>query len=427
MVYDVVYNKDMKYTFDEILHMCLLQKYYTSKELCYSNKPGTYLDPYNLEEYRKYVDSLIKNGNFTNALKVLKLKPFNSEYIYYFLNNELINYNHTYLDLLKDDDSVYNSFLFERKSSSIKESIIYSEIEGSLNVENVPTTRRRLKELLELNKKPLNNNDVVIVNMKKALDFIFKKPSFNKENLYKLYNILSKGCLDDYHKLKDNEYYRYDAVEVDGYNGAPVDKINECMDSLFNYVNEEIESFDIGECPYIGHIVHYYIVYVHPYFDFNGRTARLASIWVNILANDMMDPPLISEAINQNKNEYYSAIRESRNAHNDITYFLNYVLKTTIKYYLTYKDLDEIDQYCKNNGIILTETELNYIKRILVTYKGKFSYKDFVSNAKIEISKQGAFKILNKFVQNDILIEVKTDSKTKLFDINRDIIVFTRN
>lgn len=59
-----------------------------------------------------------------------------------------------------------------------------------------------------------------------------------------------------------------------------------------------------------------------------------------------------------------------------------YILKTAISYILSYKDLEIVDQYVKNQGNILTETELNYVKKILVTYKGKFSYQDFIKTAK---------------------------------------------
>ena len=73
------------------------------------------------------------------------------------------------------------------------------------------------------------------------------------------------------------------------------------------------------------------------------------------------------------------------------------------------------------------KTELNYVKRILVAYKGKFSYKDFVSNCQIDIiTKQGALKILNKFVDLGVLNVVDASSKIKLFDINQKIVHYAK-
>ena len=44
-------------------------------------------------------------------------------------------------------------------------------------------------------------------------------------------------------------------------------------------------SIDAGGLSGIGIIVQYYILYIHPYFDFNGRTARMAFIWILYLNN----------------------------------------------------------------------------------------------------------------------------------------------
>ena len=40
----------------------------------------------------------------------------------------------------------------------------------------------------------------------------------------------------------------------------------------------------------------------------------------------------MSEAINDSKNDYYNAITNTREARNDLTYFLGYILETSIKY-----------------------------------------------------------------------------------------------
>lgn len=399
-------------------------KYYSPKELMYSSEPGLYLSPFDYNKYLDCVDKVIEKAN--RYTYDLGLKSFNSKHIFYLANSELHSLNKSYLNLLKEAiignkplvSSIFNDVIYKSR--------IYSEIEGTLNVENVPTTRKRLKELLEKEIEPENLNDVIIKNMDEGIRFVYSLPEFNKDNLLKLYKILSKDCLKEKDQIKEGQYYRDDEVEIDNYPGCPTDKVNECMDSLFTFVKNSIKKDDGLELLYLPHICHYYIVYIHPYFDYNGRTARMVSLWINLMVNSEIMPPLISEAINQNKNEYYKALRNSREARNDLTYFLIYILKTAISYILSYKDLEIVDQYVKNQGNVLTETELNYVKKILVTYKGKFSYQDFIKNCQIEISKQGAFKILNKLVDLKILLVVDTPSKVKLFDINNKVIKYTK-
>lgn len=399
-------------------------KYYSPKELMYGSEPGFYLSPFEYNSYLDYVDKVIDKSKDLKAN--LNLKSFNSSHIFYLANNELISLDSSYLSLLKEAFVEKKPLVATIFKDVIYKSRIYSEIEGTLNVENVPTTRKRLKELLEKEAKPETLNDIIIKNMDEGIKFVYSLPEFNKDNLLKLYKILSKDCLKKEDEIKDGQYYRDDEVEIDNYVGCPTNKVEECMDSLFSFVKEKIKSGDSFGQFILPHICHYYILYIHPYFDYNGRTARMVSLWINLLVNNEIMPPLISEAINQNKNEYYNALRNSREARNDLTYFLIYILKTAIHYILSYKDLETVDQFVKNQGNVLTETELNYVKKIFVSYKGKFSYQDFIKNCQIEISKQGAFKILNKLVDLKILVVVDTPSKVKLFDVNRKVVKFTQ-
>lgn len=398
--------------------------YFDQKELQYSASANVLLTPYEYSQYLLFKEKKLEDGD--EHFVDLPLNVFNSKHIYYCFGGELSSFISSYLRLILDDVVSNNSFLSNRFASSLYRSRVYSEIEGSLNVENVPTTRRRLKELIEDNAKPENTNDVIIKNMDNAIKFVESKPVFNKDNLFKLYSLLSKDCLDEDSALREGDYYRYDTVEVGGYKGCPYQQISDCMDSLFAFVDERLKNksnqVDLMLLP---HICHYYLLYIHPYFDYNGRMARMISYWVYLLTDLSYFPPIISEAINQKKDKYYRALEETRNSHNDISYFLIYIFKTSCEYFLCYRNIELVDQHAKNIGILLTETEKNYIKKILITYQGAFSYNDFLNNCNIDMSKQGALKILNKLVSCGALKEVPSSSKTKLFDINEKIVDYT--
>ena len=391
------------------------EEYYTTKELLYSNKANIHLTPFEYKQYLSFKEETALSGN--KYLKLLPLKTFNFKCLYYCLGADIKSSLDTYYELASGDTSFNDRF-----SKNFIESRIYSEIEGTLNVENVPTTRRRLKELLEDGLPALNLNDFIIKNMKEGIDFVNELPEFNKENLYKLYIILSKNCLSEENKLRGNEYYRYDSVEISRYHGCPNSMIDECMDSLFSFVNNVLKSSkDNNLLILLPHICHYYILYIHPYFDYNGRTARMVSYWVYLLTGLKSFPPIISEAINQTKAKYYQAIELSRDSHNDLTYFCKYLLNISLDYFICYQNLSAIEKELKNtNCNVLTETELSYLKKILICYEGKFSYIDFLKMANVEMSKQGALKILNKFVSYNILVVSSGKSKIKLFDINKD-------
>ncbi|MBR0384987.1 MAG: Fic family protein, partial [Erysipelotrichaceae bacterium] len=313
----------------------------------------------------------------------------------------------------------------DRFTSVFTESRIYSEIEGSLNVESVPTTRRRLKELLEENAPVGSTNDVIIKNMKAGIDFVTTRPVFNEENLFRLYSILSRDCLDEDNKLEPGSHYRFDSVEIAEYHGCQAADISSCMEALFAYVDEVLQSHNENDILLLPHICHYYMLYIHPYFDYNGRTARMVSYWVYLLSESHGFPPIVSEVINQTKRKYYQAIELSRDAHNDLTYFFIYLLNVSIEYVLCYHNLDFLEKKLRNNGMILTETDLNYLKKILMSEEGVFSYMDVLRMANVEMSKQGAFKILNRYTEYGILKEVQTSSRTKYFELDHGEIPYS--
>lgn len=420
-VYEKVYHFGMKHDYKEILNYQINKRYLNARELEYGNDPFFGLSPYEYEEYLAYLED---NALDKKPFNVYPLRTFNSKRLYLCVCEELRNIYRDMFHLIKEDMLETGSLLSEWESFDFDRSRIFSEIEGSLNVENVPTTRRRVRELLEKKIEPANKNDVIIRNMGKGIDFVRSKPPFSKENLRKLYDLLTEGCLEEDEKLRPGEYYRYDGVEVDNYQGCPVGQIEECMDSLFAYVNGLLDKADDTFSFILPHICHYYIIYIHPYFDYNGRTARMVSFWIYLLISHDLFPPLISEMINQTKSDYYRSIRNSRNAHNDLTYFVLYLLKGTVSYYLNYKNLEHISQESKNRGIQLTEAELNYLKCILFSSKGAFNYLDFLKFSHISISKQGALKTLNRLIEAGGLVEISSKSKTKLFSINDAMIKY---
>ncbi len=406
--------------FNEILSKQLEAEYYTAKEMQYGNNAGMFLSPF---EYKEYLEEKDLRADFDNKyITKLPLKTFNHKCIYYCLGTEL----QSAMEMVFNWENS-NIFSANRFSKNFFESRIYSEIEGTLNVENVPTTRRRLKELLEDNAPSKDKNDIIIKNMKEGIDFVNALPEFNRDNLFKLYSILSKDCLEEDDKLRIGDYYRYDTVEISRYHGCPHNSVDECMDSLFSYVNELLNAKKTDKylIMMLPHICHYYIIYIHPYFDYNGRTARMVSYWIYLLTGLKNFPSFVSEAVNQTKNKYYKAIENTRDSHNDLTYFLIYLFNITNDYALAYENLANIEKEAKTKGYIVTETEINYMKKILISYEGVFSYTDFLKTVNVEMSKQGALKILNKFVDFGFLKETESKSKTKLFDINKDAIAYS--
>lgn len=399
-------------------------KYDSIDDLRYNQKVGIMLSKEEFAEFLTLKDQLVEEQ--FDMMRPLPLKTFNSKYCYFVNGRYILSAVQEYLRILVADYEAKQSWLFNRNAEDMTISRLFSEIEGSLNIENVPTTQRRIAEIHK-NDDLKDENDIIIKNMINAVNYIVReKPVFNKENLRKLYDILSNSCLPAEKRLKNGAYYRHDKVYIDTYEGADHQIVDACMDSLFAFANDpdNIEEYDI----LLPYICHYYVLYVHPYFDYNGRTARMVSFWLSYIHDIAGAPLFMSEAINESKGDYYRAITNTRNTNNDLTYFLGYILETSIKYSFVYKNLEKIKNELLKTGDTLTTTEWGYVKKILVhNSENYFNYKMFMEYIHAKMTKQGAMKILDNLASYDILEKSKNKKGEAIYKFNPKFITYKFN
>ena len=185
-------------------------------------------------------------------------------------------------------------------------------------------------------------------NLANGYYYILDSKPINKDTLKGLYDILSKDLLDDYSIETMGKYYRKNNVYIlDSKEnlmgtfdkGMSPDKVEENMDSLFNYINKN-SSNDPIELFIKSQIIHYYMAYVHPYYDVNGRCARTTSMWY-LLNNGQYTSIVFNKGIYKNKTEYKKLMQKCRNG--NLTPFLEFsleVLKNELENSIIYSDED---------------------------------------------------------------------------------------
>ena len=384
-------------------------KYYTNMDLRMNKNININLSSIELDEYNRFKENYSCDDKIETSLLA-----WNSQKIFLYKSKELLSMINDYYDFFKDEnDDIDKEVLI---------GIICSELEGTLQIEGVNTTRKQIEQIIKDN-NPKDKNEKIIVNMLNGLSYVKSTKEFNKESLKELYNLLSEGCLDKEDEINNN-YYRNDMVYISNYTGCPVDKIEQCMESLFVFINNNLDTKDPILKLLLPFIAHYYIIYIHPYFDYNGRTARMVQIWIFMLTNNMTSLYL-SEAINDNKNGYYKAIENTRNSKNDLTYFITYLIDLINHYSVVSKNLDEIKKEIENEGEYISVNELHYLKRIIINKNIKwFNYKKFIEFEGLDITKQGALKILNKFEKRGFLLSKINSKNEKIFILNESIIKY---
>ena len=173
-----------------------------------------------------------------------------------------------------------------------------------------------------------------ILNLYRGYQFILRNRVMDDKHLKRLYNILSDGLLDSYDITHMGQNYREAPVYIlDGgkLTGILDEGVNyQIIDNLIAKYFEFINNVSLGNSKtdeYIkSQIMHFYFVYIHPYFDCNGRTSRTMALWY-LLKNKDYPYIIFNRGINFAGSKYDKIIKEAKETY-DITYFLKLMLET---------------------------------------------------------------------------------------------------
>lgn len=196
--------------------------------------------------------------------------------------------------------SVYSSLVIEANSLSLEQ--VKDVIAGKMVI-------GPQKDIQEVN------------NAYKAYEMIHNFDGFNEQDLLKAHGILTY-LIDD-----ESVRYRNHAEGVkDGdriiFIAPPEELVPKLMSDLFEWLNDDKETpILIKSC-----IFHYEFVFIHPFKDGNGRTARL---WQNVLLskwNNIFEYLPIESQIKKYQEDYYKAISNSH-INGNSNCFIEFMLK----------------------------------------------------------------------------------------------------
>ena len=324
-------------------------------------------------------------------------------------------------DLLKYSKSLFKNYISSEEmllDSLADESFYSSTIEGAFS------TRKVAKELVTDKRVPSSKSEKMIYNNHMALKYGLedKENQITEDLMLKIFELISKDTLDE--ETQINKYRVEDVVVRDKrgeiiHEGAHVDNIQSMMDDLFrfmysNNINPIIKSA----------IFHFYFVFVHPFPDGNGRTARATSyIYLVKEGYDIFKHFSISALIAQKKSKYYKCIKDVEDNELDMTYFIEFILgvvsesidiildKYTRKHIENYIFMELVDK-----GVNITNEQKKIIKYIL----NKENYSATIENY-TKKNKSSDYKKVNKDMNYLTDIGILTKSKEgryNLYSIN---------
>ena len=182
------------------------------------------------------------------------------------------------------------------------------EISSTFLIEQVDFTRDSVRKILS-GLAPSDESESRIFGMKRGLEFISDPVNrITEETIHQLYETAIGAYLPKEDRLLPGHFYRHDSVYIVGakveHAGLPWQALPERMGELVAFVNEDSELNDLLKAA----LIHFYIAYLHPYFDGNGRMARLMHLWYLVQQgySSALFVPL-SEYISKSRKGYYDA------------------------------------------------------------------------------------------------------------------------
>ena len=245
----------------------------------------------------------------------------------------LFTINREYLsDLVRELETFLEGEDFMNNKTFSKKVLFTHEIKANNTVEGINDSVSLIEKVIE---NAHQVSDVErrnrIINLYEGYRYILQGNDITEENVHRLYEILSKDLLSREDRDRMGTMYRTAPVYI--LQGGRLDdtmdhgidesKVPDFMKVFFDYVNNG-ETFNSPTDYFIkSQIMHFYFVYIHPYFDINGRTSRTVAMWY-LLNNDIFPYIIFNRGINFDST-YDRTIRECKDRY-EITKFLKYML-----------------------------------------------------------------------------------------------------
>lgn len=256
----------------------------------------------------KYITDLKKlrykyRSDFDDFLPLLKSICWEELPLYDFCGEKLV-----YLKSVAGTNLSAVKLLYTAQKSPYGAKALEEEILATNAIESITLSRKSVRSIIK-GHAPEDEEETRILGIKKGFEFISDRGNgINKENIYRLYMMTIGNFLGEDEKLAEGRFYRHDDVFVVGgkveHKGLSAQKVSEYMDGLIAFAASDDGMNDLVKAA----VIHFYLAYIHPYFDGNGRMARLLHMWFLIqkgYETTLFVP--FSDYIAKSKNRYYGA------------------------------------------------------------------------------------------------------------------------
>jgi Fic family protein len=219
--------------------------------------------------------------------------------------------------------------------SSLIISGLSEEAIASSQIEGAATSRKVAKDMILSQRKPRSRDEQMIVNNYQVMQRLqdWKDFDLTLDMLKDMQKNITINTLED---PGDSGRLRNDGDNIVVSNKLtgevvftppPSAFVKEELRRLIEFANKNEDEIDFMHPVIKANILHFWLAYLHPFVDGNGRTARALFYW-HLLRNNywMFQYLSVSRVIKTSKARYDNSFIYSELDENDLSYFLSYLM-----------------------------------------------------------------------------------------------------
>ena len=232
-------------------------------------------------------------------------------------------------------DSLY-SVVKEEIQTKLTEQALVEEAMFSSVIEGAFSTIARARELIVEGKPPQDTSDQIVANNGRVMRYVLeqREAPCSIELMHTIQRMVTEKTLEhevDAGRFRDGPIFVVNQRRETIYAAPPAETVQPSMESLIQWINAGEQQ------PFIhpilrAAIIHTYLVYVHPYVDGNGRTARALFYWYLLKHRyEFFRYFSISSIIQETRQRYYKVLKDMEDHAADATYVLLYMAESVVR------------------------------------------------------------------------------------------------
>lgn len=221
---------------------------------------------------------------------------------------------------------------------------LMDEAIASAQLEGADTGRAYAQRMLRERIRPRNVSDQMILNNHRAMLTVekeYKRRPLSIDLMLEMHSILAEKTLDSQGEMprlrRNGEPIEVHDDQFVYHQGPDASFVKKELERLVDFANNDEGGF---MHPIIkASVIHFWIGYLHPFTDGNGRLARLLFYWY-LLRHEYWAfayLPVAAKIKSGGKKGYTMAYVHAEQDENDLTYFISYILRKVDEAYRDFK------------------------------------------------------------------------------------------